>query len=86
MAHGVTILDWPPYSPDLNPIENIWKILKENIYKADPELATLGSNIASKQRLIQVAISCWEDIKEKVLRDLVSSMRRRLSAVIKTKG
>jgi transposase len=32
---------WPPYSPDLNPIEHAWLKLKELIYKLDPELATL---------------------------------------------
>lgn len=85
-AHGITILDWPAYSPDLNPIENLWKILKENIYKKDPELATLTSTIASKERLIRVAIGCWHEIKEDVLHELVKSMRRRLSAVIAAKG
>ena len=27
----VTVLDWPSYSPDLNPIENLWGLLKHNL-------------------------------------------------------
>lgn len=22
--HGIPLVDWPPYSPDLNPIEHAW--------------------------------------------------------------
>ncbi|KAG5742394.1 hypothetical protein H9Q72_014622, partial [Fusarium xylarioides] len=26
--HGIELLDWAPYSPDLHSIENIWALLK----------------------------------------------------------
>ncbi len=28
--HGVTVLDWPAHSSDLNPIENLWGIVKRD--------------------------------------------------------
>ena len=30
---GVSFMDWPPNSPDLNPIENFWSFLKAELYK-----------------------------------------------------
>ena len=29
--NSIKMLDWPQYSPDLNPIENLWAIMKKKI-------------------------------------------------------
>ncbi len=36
--NAIPVIEWPPYSPDLNLIENAWPKLKERIYKIDPSI------------------------------------------------
>ena len=37
--NGLSYSDWPPQSPDLNPIENVWRVMKK-ILKAREVLIT----------------------------------------------
>mgnify|MGYP005988702735 CR=1 FL=1 len=84
--NGIELLKWPPYSLDLNPIENAWKILKHRICKHYPELADLPKNNQSKEKLIQAAIFEWDTITDGMFDILSISMAHRLQAVILANG
>ena len=45
---GIVPIRWPPYSPDLNPIESLWNILKNHIQVNSPEIN--GARLVSSAR------------------------------------
>ncbi len=49
--HGVTVLDWPANSPDLNPIENLWGIVKRKMRDTRPNNADELKAIVKKPGL-----------------------------------
>jgi hypothetical protein len=73
-SHGVRLVNWPPYSPDLNPTENLWFILKDKIMEVYPELSDMPKNDETKQRLCSAAVAIWEEIGDDVLENLLHSM------------
>lgn len=84
---GIKVLEWPPYSPDLNPIENLWALLKKEAFIVAPGLKDLkGKSIEAKHYLFHVLQKAWDQLDRVVLRGLVESMSRRCQAVIDAEG
>jgi len=78
-SHKVQRLDWPPQSPDLSPIENLWKQLKDRISARKHRIRSIQEmEIALQQE--------WAKIEEEVLERLMESMPNRINLMLANKG
>ena len=66
-----TILKWPSMSPDLNPIEHLWKELKLAVWRRHP------SNL---RQLEQIAQEEWAKLPVNRCRNLIESYGKCLIA------
>lgn len=77
---GFHVLEWPAQSPDLNPIENLWSMLKKalvNNYESPPSsLHILWARVQEQ----------WELLSPAYCEKVVKGMGKRLAAVKKAKG
>ena len=71
------LCDWPPQSPDLNPLENLWRILKRNVSIGNP---------ANKEDIWNLIMDEWNINPYDTIHSLYSSMSQKSASVIKSKG
>jgi hypothetical protein len=85
-SHGVATIDWPPYSPDLNPIEHMWWALKRKLHELYPEFDYMGDSLEEWERLEAGLKEAWAAIPDSLIKKLIKSMPHRLNAVTAAKG
>ena len=84
---AIPVLEWPPYSPDLNPIEHMWALLKRKLYQLFPEIESFqGTQDEIRNHLFRCLWIAWGSLEEGVWKALVESMPRRIEAVIAAEG
>ena len=75
--NGITCIDFPPYSPDLNPMENLWADLARRVEEKQPE---------TMEKLQDVLAAEWEATPVSKLVKLAHSMPKRCKLVIEVGG
>ena len=87
-VYGVdNITDWPPYSPDLNPIEHIWWELKKIVSEMFPNIAKDRSESGyARQQLESALQAAWDTIDKESFDILYQSMPHTIEACIAADG
>ena len=74
---GITVMKWPPQNPDMNPLENVWKIIEEKAQNRNPQ------NIDDLCCFLKEE---WESITTTFCKKLIGSCDQRCNEVIQSKG
>ena len=76
---GISTMKWPSQSPDLNPMEHFWCLVKRRLgeYQESPD---------SIHELMKRVDVVWKNIHENSCQTLIESMPSRVVAVIRARG
>jgi transposase len=75
--NGIFKIEFPPSSPDLNPIENIWPVVDKLIDDLHP---------TTSRAVAEAFKACWQRIPLEIWNDYAQSMPARCQAVIDANG
>jgi transposase len=75
--YEITSIDWPSNSPDLNPMENVWEVLKRETAKA---------RVDTKEDFIKCIEDAWNSINQDTINKIIDSMSERIQEIINNKG
>lgn len=78
-SRGITVIFWPPFSPDLNPIERVWHLMKNYLQDNYPE-------VMGYPALRKAVKDAWESVGQHEFEELITSMPARCQAVIDANG
>ena len=73
------LMIWPPYSPDLNPIENLWSMLKQRVYAGNKQFS-------DKKSLWNAIETQCNNFSPAEIKKLTSSIDSRIMSIFQKNG
>jgi transposase len=86
LNNAISLIEWPSHSPDLNPIEHVWRMLKYQLYKISPELSNLKGNIEDIAVFKECLEKAWAALDQDQIDRLLASLPRRVAACRDARG
>ena len=74
---NIVVIDWPVYSPDLNPIENVWAYIKRKLS---------AKKFISMKQIETEIIKIWESIPKIQIEKTCETIYDRIGDCIEMKG
>jgi transposase len=81
--NNVETFEWPPQSPDLSPIENIWNVMK---MKMKMKMKALKPRPRSHARMRDACLEIWGNLENHIREHLVQTFRERLVKCLAANG
>lgn len=78
-SEDIQRMEWPAYSPDLNPIEHVWDALGRKIAELQPPPRTL-------QELARTLQEQWTLLPHILIDNLINSMNNRCKCCVSVRG
>ncbi|KAJ4451231.1 hypothetical protein ANN_02692 [Periplaneta americana] len=81
----IRLIEWPPYSPDLNVLESVWSEVKKTV---NAMIHTMPRRPTTKDGLWNIIKNAWDRVssRQQYLRRLIAYIPRRMQAVIDVEG
>ena len=78
-SNGIERMEWPAYSPDLNPIEHVWDMLGRRVAARTSPPSTL-------RELPKALIEEWSNIPQEMINTLIMGMNQRCRVCLSVRG
>jgi transposase len=85
-SHGIKVMEYPTYSPDLNLIEHYWNLLKKQLVLLYPNLFINRRAQVNWRQFKRAIRTAWWSIPQAKINSLINSMPQRVEEAYQAQG